>query len=342
MRINGIYKNPIVTIIIPCRNEVNFINKCLSSVYRFDFKKKDFEVLIIDGMSLDGTREILEKWKRKKYYLKIFDNPEKIVPTALNIGIKEANGIWIIRLDAHSIYPRSYLKQCIETAKKTGAENVGGVVLTLPSNKSYEAYLVQSLTTHRFGVGNADFRLECNAGYVDTVPYGCYCKEVFKKIGFFDERLARNQDFEFNRRLIKAGGKIYRDPKIKIQYFNQAHLKGLFKQAVLTGQWNPWMWYIAPYSFAYRHAIPGIFVFSIILLIIFSIWAPRGMILLLFIVSTYFLLAIKTSVDQSQRHRLAVISCIAFSIFNISFFVWNRYFERRFRFTYRRISGTAY
>ena len=124
----------------------------------------------------------------------------------------------------------------METALRTGTDNAGGIVNTLPTNDTRDARLVQALTTHSFGVGNSRFRLNTGEGAVDTVPFGCYRRDVFERIGFFDERLVRNQDYEFNRRLLRAGGRIWCNPAITIDYYNKARLSGLLRQAVVTGR----------------------------------------------------------------------------------------------------------
>ena len=160
----------------------------------------------------------------------------------------------------HSKYPRNYLKLCYETALRTGAENVGGLFITKPGGDNYQASLVQALTTHKFGIGNAGFRIGMPEGKTDTVPYGFYKKDIFSKIGFLDERLVRAQDYEFNRRIIKKGGIVWRNPDIHVHYYNQPTLfKFLIKQIKFEAPYNAYMWSLAPYTFAYRHAITGVF-----------------------------------------------------------------------------------
>lgn len=307
---------PSASIIIPCRNEALFIDQCLESVFSFEPIVGGYEVLIIDGMSDDGTRYKLAEWAKRWTNLRILDNPERIVPTGMNIGIKAAYGNWVVRLDAHSVYPPDYLRLCIETSQRTGADNVGGLFITLPRSDTPEALLVQALTTHGFGVGNADFRLgSAQEAAADTVPYGCFRRDVFKRIGMFDERLIRNQDYELNRRLIRAGGTIWRNPAIRIHYYNQGSLSGLFRQALFTGQWNPWMWYVAPYSFAPRHAIPGIFVLGLLGAIALSFVTIFGKILLALILVPYLLLAIMSAFQQARQYRWWLVGVLPLLFF---------------------------
>lgn len=301
------------SVIIPCRNEAQFIDRCLESVFAFDPVPGGYEVLIVDGRSDDGTRDRLSDWSLRQPNMRVLDNPDRIVPTGMNIGIGVACGEWIVRLDAHSVYPPDYLRLCIETSQRTGADNVGGLFVTLPRDESVESLLVQALTTHRFGVGNADFRLgTVQEAAADTVPYGCFRREVFKLVGLFDERLVRNQDYEFNRRLARAGGQIWRNPAIQVHYYNQGSLSGLFRQALFTGQWNPWMWFVAPYSFAPRHAVPGIFVLALLVTAGLSVISVWGIALLGLIVIPYSALATLSSVQQARRYAWWMVFMLPF------------------------------
>ncbi len=294
--------NPTVSILIPCYNEAKWIDGCLHSVFAFEPIEAGFEVLVIDGLSSDGTREHLEKWQRQQANLWVLDNPGRIVPKAMNLGIQAARGQWIVRLDAHSTYPPNYLRLCLETSQRTGADNVGGVAIARLRSEQPQARLTQALTTHWFGVGNATFRLDATEGPADTVPFGCFRRQVFDQIGLYDERLVRNQDYELNRRLVQAGGRIWLNPAIQVLYRNQDSLRGLFRQAVFTGQWNPWMWYLAPYTFAARHAIPGAFVLTLIGLGLLSLgWGLAGLLAALGL-AAYGVVALFAAFQQSQRY----------------------------------------
>ena len=307
---------PLITIIIPVCNEASFIDPCLRSVFSADALPGGMEVFVVDGMSDDGTRDILAEWCRREPNLRVFDNPRRIVPTAMNIGIRAARGRWIIRLDAHSEYPADYFNLCLETSRKTGADNIGGDVLTLPRVHGCQGQLVQALTTHRFGVGNAGFRIGAREGWSDTVVYGCYKREVFDRIGLYDERLVRNQDYELNRRLLKSNGSIWRNPAIQVRYYNQGSLTGLLRQSWVTGQWNPWMWYIAPYSFAWRHAVPLAFVVALLSAVLFFFASPLlGLFALTLILLPYFVLACLSSLQQSLRHGIWMLPVLPLLFF---------------------------
>jgi glycosyltransferase involved in cell wall biosynthesis len=304
---------PLISVVIPTCNEVGFIDKCLDSIFSADFPPGDMEVLVVDGMSDDGTRTKLANWCKKHPTLRVLDNPRRVVPAAMNIGIRAARGKWIVRLDAHSTYPTNYFTLCLDTASRTGADNVGGIFVPFLRDDCAEAKLVRALTTHRFGVGNAGFRVSTHEGWADTIPYGCYRREIFEAIGLYDERLVRNQDYEINRRLIKRGGRIWLNPAIQIRYYNQSSLSGLLQQAFVTSQWNLWMWFVAPYSFAWRHAIPSGFVATLLtallgLLFSTSIAATSLALILL----PYSVAALLASFQQAHRQGLWMVLFLPF------------------------------
>lgn len=297
-----------MTIVIPCRNEVRHIEDCLATVFSFEGVKGDYEVLVVDGMSEDGTRKKLEEWTAREKRLRVLDNPGRIVPKALNIGVREARGIWVVRLDAHSTYPKNYIRQCIQSCTENHAENSGGVFVARQERNTFSARIVQAMTTHRFGVGNADFRLSVRPGQVDTVPFGCFRRELFDKIGYFDERLVRNQDYEFNRRISAAGGRIWLEPSIEISYYNQQTLRGLFRQAFVTGKWNPWTWFVAPYAFSVRHAVPAFFLAGLLLALVLGLTIDDHWMLSTLILAPYGILAVLAAAQQVVRfHRPSLL-----------------------------------
>ncbi|HEU4880372.1 MAG TPA: glycosyltransferase family 2 protein, partial [Gemmatimonadaceae bacterium] len=255
-----------VSILIPCYQERNFIGQCLKSVLAFELPQSTtIEVLVLDGMSTDGTREIVREVAARDARVRLVDNPKRIQSEALNLGISVARGEYVMRLDAHSFYPTNYLALCLETAVRTGADNTGGVVTTMRRGDGYQAALVQALITHKFGVGNSGFRTDAIEGPADTVPYGFFRREIFSKVGLFDLRLLRAQDYEMNRRIINSGGKIWRKPAIDIEYYPQPDFASFIrKQFMYEAPYNAYMWYVAPYSFALRHAITAVFSLGVI------------------------------------------------------------------------------
>lgn len=251
---------PFVSIIVPCRNELGHIVPCLESLLAQRHPREKLEVFFLDGMSADGTREILEEAARKHPFMRVLDNPRKIVPTAMNLGIKHARGEVIVRMDAHSEYPPDYLPRVLKLLRDTeGAGNAGGRVITTPNGDGPWARPVAFVTSHGFGVGYGRWRTSDEPGLVDTVPNGAFRREVLEKVGLFDERLTRNQDNELNARLWKAGYKVAFDPTIRIRYYNQSTLAGLLHQGFHTGAWNIYTLFLHPYTWKWRRFVPAAF-----------------------------------------------------------------------------------
>ena len=312
-----------ISIVLPCRNEAHFIDHCLTSVFEFEPVEGGFEVLVVDGRSTDGTREKLANWEARHPEVRMLDNPRGIVPTAMNIGIRAAHGKLLVRLDVHSTYPRDYLRRCVETYQRTSADNVGGMMITMARGTSRGAMLVQALTTHRFGVGDSEFRLGAKEGPADTVPYGCFPLSLFDRAGLYDERLVRNQDYEMNCRIRRLGGVIWMNPEIAIRYYNQATLSGLLKQAVTTSAWNVWMWYIAPYTFTPRHIIPGLFAATLILAGCLSFLSLTGLVLLGSILLPYALRPRRIG-TAGKEIRVVASATTPVLFLHLSHFLWNR------------------
>jgi len=258
-----------VSIIIPCRNEEKYIGKCLDSIIRQDFPKENLEVLVIDGMSEDKTEEIVAKYASKYSFIKLLDNSKKFTPFGLNIGVKEAKGEIILRMDAHASYEKDYISKCLKYLKEYNADNVGGILKTLPAENTISAEAIALSLSHPFGVGTSYFRLGAKEPReVDTVFGGCYKREVFEKIGLFNENLKRSQDIEFNLRLKRTGGKILLVPDIISYYYPKSNLEDFFLHNFEDGTWA-----VLPLKFVktplkLRHYIPLIFVLTLPL----SIW----------------------------------------------------------------------
>jgi len=256
---------PFVSVIIPSRNEENFIARCLVSIVAQDYPRETLEVLVIDGMSEDKTRDITSQYSEGHPFLKLLDNPKKIVPAALNIGINKSQGEIIVRMDAHNTYEKDYISKCARYLQKLQADNVGGLWITLPGADTLIAHAIALGLSHPFGVGNASYRIGTKEPkYVDTVPFGCYRKEVFEKVGLFDEDLVRNQDDEFNLRLIKNGGKILLVPDIVSYYYARDSLSKLWKMYYQYGYFKPLVAQKVGGVLTWRQLIPALFVGGLI------------------------------------------------------------------------------
>jgi len=257
---------PFVTVIAPCRNEVDFIEGVVNSILSGDYPDERIEILIVDGMSNDGTREKVAEIAKEDSRVRLIDNSNKIVPAAMNIGIKAAKGEYIVRIDCHCDFAPDYISKCIELIQRTNAANVGGYLETLPGSDKETAKAIASATASKFGVGNSAFRIGGCESEVDTVPFGTCRKDIFEQVGYYDERLVRNQDIELNSRIKKAGGKIIISPEIKLKYYNRATYRGLWQQSFNNGLWNPYTIWLVGGGLQLRHFVPMFFVLSIVVL----------------------------------------------------------------------------
>lgn len=255
-------EKPLVSIIIPCRNEEGFISGCLDSVVSQDYPRDRLDVLVVDGMSEDGTREKVLAAARKEPRVVLLDNPRGTAPAALNVGIRKARGKVIVRIDAHALYAPDYVSRCVEVLERTGADNVGGAMRVLTTTPFERA--VALATGSAFGVGGARFHFEGHEGYVDTVYLGAYRKEVFAAVGAFDEAFVRNQDDEFNLRLTRAGGRIYMSRDIKSWYFPRSSPRRLWRQYFQYGYYKALVIKKHRVPASARHIVPGAFVSALI------------------------------------------------------------------------------
>lgn len=266
---------PFVSIIIPCRNEEKYIGKCLDSVVAQDFSKESLEVLIVDGASEDRTREIIGEYIKQYPFIKLLENPKKFTPFGLNIGVKAVKGDVVIRMDAHAGYKMDYVAKCVYFLQETKADNVGGVIKTMPAKDTAMARAIAISLSHFFGAGNAFFRTGSEKiREADTVFGGCFKKDIFTKIGFFNEKLKRSQDIEFNKRLKKAGGKIVLVPEIQAVYYPQPDIKNFFKHNFVDGIWLVYPLKFSIRFFSLRHLVPLAFLATMGLFLLLGFLHP--------------------------------------------------------------------
>ncbi len=247
-----------ITVIVPCRNEIKHVHSFLDSVLRQELSSCEWEIIVADGMSDDGTRAVLEQYRRNHPRMRVMDNPEKIVSTGLNAAIRAARGQIIIRMDVHAEYAVDYLRQCVEALERSGADNVGGSPRVKAAD--YRSRLFGAAHHSPFAVGGSrahDVRYE---GYVDTVCFGCWRKATLERIGLFDESLVRNQDDELNLRLTRSGGKIWQSHLIVSWYQPRKDVVRLFQQYFQYGFWKVAVIRKHRIPASWRHLVPGSFV----------------------------------------------------------------------------------
>jgi succinoglycan biosynthesis protein ExoA len=279
-------KKPVmISVIIPCRNERSYIKRFIDSLIAQDYPTEYLEILIIDGMSCDGTIEILDDIKSKNKNIIVINNRKKFVSPGLNLAIAKASGEIILRMDVHTEYQCDYISQCVTTLLESGADNVGGPART--RSKTYIQKAVSIAYHSPFSVGGAKFHDVNFEGFVDTVTYGCWYKKTIEDLGLFDEELVRNQDDELNLRMIRSGKKIWQSPKIKSWYYPRASISSLFKQYLQYGYWKVRVIQKHRIPASIRHLIPGSFVLIVLLLLALAPFSEIAFLLLAALLGVY-------------------------------------------------------
>jgi succinoglycan biosynthesis protein ExoA len=267
---------PKVSVIIPCYNEEKTIRSVLDSLLQQTYPQEQMEVVIADGMSTDHTRDVIAAFQQEypNFELRVVDNPKGIIPAALNIAIAAAQGEIVVRLDAHSIPCPEYVALSVKGLQEGLGQNVGGVWEIFPGGETWMAESIAAAAAHPFGVGDAKYRYAEQSGEVDTVPFGAFKKAMIDQIGGFDEDLLTNEDYEFNVRVRRAGGRIWLDPGIRARYYARPTLRALAKQYWRYGYWKVRMLRRYPQTLRWRQAIPPLFVLSLLGAGLFSFWLP--------------------------------------------------------------------
>jgi glycosyltransferase involved in cell wall biosynthesis len=253
-----------ISVVIPCRNEENYIIACVLSVIQAAEHVVDVEVLAVDGASTDSTLERLNLLAQSNAKIRILSNLNQVTPSALNIGIQAATGDYIMILGAHSKLHPSYFSEALNVLNhQPNADCIGGKLIV--ETQSQKEKCIALAMSSKFGVGNALFRTGAKAQYVDTVAFGIYKKLVFEKIGLFNETLIRNQDDEFNFRMHKAGLTIYFDPALKITYYPRSDFEKLYHQYFQYGYWKVYVNQLHKAFVSVRQLVPPLFILSLVL-----------------------------------------------------------------------------
>jgi succinoglycan biosynthesis protein ExoA len=270
---------PSVSILVPCYNEEATIHLLLDAILAQTYPISKMEVVISDGISQDKTLAVIANYQRAHpgLSLRVVDNKRRTIPSSLNLAIHEARGEILVRLDAHSMPIPEYVERCVKALEEGKGSCVGGVWMIRSGGKGWIAESIAAAAAHPLGVGDAMYRLEAKAGAVDTVPFGAFHRDLIKRIGGYDETLLTNEDYEFNTRVRSKGGVVWLDPQIRSTYIARASLRELAKQYWRYGFWKLRMLSRFPATLRWRQALPPLFVLSLIILIIFSIFenAPR-------------------------------------------------------------------
>jgi len=323
---------PMVSIVVPCRNEEHYIAECLDSVLACDYPQDRLEVLVVDGMSDDGTRRVLAEYAAKQPLIRVLDNPRRITPVALNTAIRAARGDVIVRMDAHVVYPKNYVSRLVAALDEFGADNVGAVLRTLPANTRPMGGAIAIGMSHPFGVGTSYFRIGTDQPrWVDTIAFFCVKRSTFDRVGLFDEELIRHQDGEFNARLIGAGGRILLIPDVVSYYYARSTLHQVGRMFYQYGYFKPLVAKKLGRFMTVRQLIPPGFVLALLTSIIGALlWTP-AVLLLGVVAGSYALVvagcAVQTALKEGPATGLALAAVLP--VIHVSYGVgfWRRVVE---------------
>lgn len=310
-----------VSVIIPCRNEEDYIGQCIHSLLSNDYPEK--ELIVVDGESNDGTREIVREWAGQYSNVQLIDNPRRITPVALNMGLDEAEGGYVMIAGGHATFPNNYISEMVRRINLFDrAAGVGGALNTI-SEDTTVAHSIVKVMTDELGVGNSMFRL-AKKGPVkaDTLPYGLYKEEVFRRIGRFDERLVRNQDIELAKRIWRNGEHLYLFSDIKCNYHFEGNFRNLGHLNFKNGLWNVFTFYITRNlsSLSTRHYVPLLFILSILLPAIISlVVAPEFVLLSAALLVIYFVVIIFESIKLADRNANVFYLIWSFIVLHFSY-----------------------
>lgn len=312
---------PFISVIVPIYNEIGYIRSFLQSLSEFDYPRHRVEYLLVDGGSSDGTVQAIQDFRPDGLELRLLDNPDRYVPQALNLGLSKARGSVIVRLDVHALYPRDYLTSLVFWLARTEADNVGGLWETKPGGPGMKAKAIARALSSPFGVGNAYYRIGTSQPMsVDTVPFGCYRRDVFDRIGPFDPHLLRNQDDEFNARLIKKGGRIMLIPTIKISYFARTGFLPLARMMNQYGYFKPLVNVKIGRPASLRQFAPPVLILALLFLLVSSLFFKAGIYAFLGLLFLYlgfvFLGSFKSG---SQGGREMILTCLAMPVMHFPY-----------------------
>jgi succinoglycan biosynthesis protein ExoA len=325
---------PRLSVVVPCRNERAFIADFVACVFSQEEVPGGFELIIADGGSDDGTRELLCELMRSEPRIVVVDNPKRIVSTGLNAAILRARGEIIVRMDVHTRYSSDYLRASLEVLEQTGADNVGG-----PWQATGTTFMQRAIAlafNSAFAIGGARSRQASYEGPVDTVYLGCWRKDYLLRVGLFDEELVRNQDDELNLRITKLGGRVWQSPRIKSWYYPRSSLRALFLQYMQYGYWKVRVIRKHRMPASIRHLIPAAFVLTIGAFAILSIVFELFRALLVAVVVAYLAACVLAAIEVGRRSPRAILVLPAiFACFHFGYGagflagVWNALRRRR-------------
>ena len=299
---------PKVSVIVPCYNEQSTIRLLLDALHQQTYPRAHMEVIISDGMSQDHTREAVAAFQKDfpDLEVRLVDNPLRNIPSGVNRAIEASRGEIIVRFDGHAKPYPDYVENCVTAHHQGRGENVGGVWEIRPGADTWIAKSIAVAAAHPLGVGDALYRHAKQAAEVDPVPFGSFRRTLIEKVGLFDESLLTNEDYEFNARVRKSGGRIWLDPSIRSIYFARATLLELIRQYWRYGYWKWRMLRRYPDTLRWRQALPPLFVLSVVVLALLSIFFSFARIVLAAELLLYFsiliLAGLRAALQQGKTY----------------------------------------
>lgn len=337
---------PFVSVVIPCYNEERFIEKVLENLSG-QYESAAYEIIVVDGMSEDGTRACIERFRREhpETSVRVLDNAERNIPAALNLGIEAARGDIVVRMDAHSVASGGYVRRCVEVLRRGEASVVGMPWRIRPGAESLVARAIALAVAHPFGIGDAKYRLSDTTSAteqsVDTVPFGSFRKELWQRLSGFNEDLLANEDYDFNYRVRMGGGRVVLDTSEHCDYFARATLRDLAAQYARYGNWKAQMLKLHPRSARWRHLVAPVFVASMFVLGAVGFFWPVAWALLTLEMGAYLALALVCAAQLARKSGDARLLFVLPLVFFTIHFVWGGSFLTGLLRSERRRSARA-
>ncbi|HKO62552.1 MAG TPA: glycosyltransferase family 2 protein [Pyrinomonadaceae bacterium] len=322
---------PTVSVIVPCYNEERFIGQTLGNLIA-QYPSHIYEIIVVDGMSEDSTRDVVESFQKlhPDVVIRLVLNPDRSIPKSLNLGIEQATGEMIARMDAHAVPSRGYIRRCVEVLSTGNVEVVGMPCLVQAGANTTTARAIALAVSHPFGIGDARYRLGAGKNQqeaVDTVAFACFRRTLWERLGGYDENLLTNEDYDFNYRVRLQGDRVILDRTEHCNYFARESLSKLSAQYRRYGKWKARMIKLHPRSVRVRHLVAPIFVASIILLAALGLWRSEGWLILAAELVLYFSLASLFAAHAVRRaNETASVLFILPAVFLVTHLSWGSSF----------------
>jgi glycosyltransferase involved in cell wall biosynthesis len=313
--------NQRLSVVIPVRHEEPYLGECLDSVLEALAAVESAEIVVVDGGMGSGARELVARHRARDGRIRCIQNPRRVTGAAFNLGIQSARGEAIALVSAHSRVEPDFFVAALRRLDQGDADIVGGPVRTEPSGDQPLAWLLARVVSHPFGVGNSRFRISSQEAYVDAVPFAVFRRDVFDRVGLFEEALVRNQDTEFFGRVARGGLRVLLAPEVRSVYRARGTLGALLRQGFLNAYWNVLVWRWNSDAFQLRHAVPAIFTISLLATSLAAIAGSTGGILLGGLLAAYGIVALVAALDvlRLTGRAIAVLLPPLFLLYHVSY-----------------------